>query len=309
MSHDSGSWRMALAVGAWTFGMALTGCGSTPAAIRASTLPAGQHHRQHASARTGWAAYFFPPVVGDSCTLVERPIVSNIAGNTITTTGSLTDTVLAVRSTGRSTLYSVRSRSHVGTTQTSPPAESTGTSPINQDLVLGYQAASNGTLLAPEQSIHQGGIDFNLTGFVVYPPVASLRAGDSRTSTVQASASSTNPAYAKQIAAATDDQSSTLRWAMTFRVVGKPAKTIVTPAGTFTDDVGVQVSVIGITALNAKASEVSQSQFAAALKLFMPTTTVYWARGVGIVESISRGLLGNTVQTLHGCNRPSSAAS
>jgi hypothetical protein len=310
MSRYSG-WRcLALAVGAGTLSVALTGCGSIPPAIRSSTPVAEQHHRQQASARTGWAAYFFPPVVGYSCTLAARPITFSVAGDTITTTGIVTDTVLAVRSTAASTLYSVRSRTHVATTQTNPPASSTGISPINQDLVLDYQASSSGTLLAPEQSFHHDGIDYNFPGFIVYPSVASLQAGASRTSTVQASVSSTNPAYAAQLAAATNDHSSTLRYAVTFRVVGEPAKTIVTPAGTFTDDVGVKVSVLGMTPLNSKAGgREIQSELQTVLQLFFPTKTLYWARGVGLVEATSRGGLGDTTQLLHSCTRSGSTSS
>jgi hypothetical protein len=239
---------------------------------------------------------------------VERPVVTTVAGNTIKSTGSMTDTVVAVHPTTRSVVYAIRSRTHVSTSQTNPPPGFPAIGPTNQDFLLHYQVLSNGTLLAPEQSVRASGIDYRFTGFVVYPSVATLRAGGNRSTTVQVSVSSTNPAYARQLAAASDDHSSTLRYTATFRVVGLPAKKIVTPAGTFTDDVGVEVSAEGVTPLNVSPDGVSRSQLEKAVRAFTPTTTVYWARGVGMIESFTHSIFGTDVQTFNGCSPHESTA-
>jgi len=261
-----------------------------------------------AAARTGWTKYFFPPLANYSCTLATRPNISTVLGDIITATGHLTDTVLAVRSTSASTVYSLRSHSYATSTQTNPPEGATGTAPISQDFVLRYQVSSNGTLLAPEQSIHQDGIDFNVSGFVIYPPVASLKNGASRTSMLQVSFSSPNPAYASQLAATTTDHSSTVRYTIVFRVVGEPGKRIVTPGATFTDDVGVKESLLEVTPVNVKLGNALRKVLELVLKTSWPTTTLYWARGVGLVEATSQDSLGGQLLLDH-CTRPRSAAS
>jgi len=130
MSHYSGRWRLGLAVGAGALGMAFAGCGA-PSATRPSTGPPGRQ-RSVQAAGPGWAAYFFPAVVGERCTLVERPVVTTVAGNTIKSTGSMTDTVVAVHPTTRSVVYAIRSRTHVSTSQTNPPPGFPAIGPTNR---------------------------------------------------------------------------------------------------------------------------------------------------------------------------------
>lgn len=303
MQHWSGRWYLIISVGAAMLSTTLAACGSIPLRSGLRSPQPAIINRQQTLAKTGWAAYFFPPVVGDRCILSGSTTTD--FGDKLTTPGGTTETVLAVRSTGASIAYSIG----VATTQANTPGNSTGIHLSGPQFVVHYEAMSDGSLLAPEASVPRDGIDLNTSDYILYPSVTSLLAGASRTSTVLATMSSTNPAVASQFAAATSNHSPTVRANVTFRVVGEPARRIVTPAGIFTNDVGVKVSLTGLSSLNVKLDKSEQSLMQAELKLFTPTTTLYWARGVGLVESISVSPLGRGTQLLQGCTRPRSPTS
>jgi hypothetical protein len=257
--------------------------------------------------RRGWARYFFPPSAKYSCSLATRPSVSTVGTTTITATGHLTYTVVGVRSTTGSISYMLRVFSYASSTETNPPEGASSTPPISQTFLLNYKVLANGRLLAPEQSFHVDGVDANVSGFIVYPSVTSLNDGDSFTSSLHGSVSSSNSTYASELASVTTDHSPTVRFKLLFRVVGVPTRRIVTPGGTFTKDVGVKVSLLHMTITNVAHGKGINSGLELVWKTLFPTTVYYWARGVGLVDVTSQGPFGNQLLLEH-CTSSRSAS-
>lgn len=258
---------------------------------------------------TGWARYFFPARAGYSCELASGQSSQSIAGTTFVTSSSLTDTVEATGAAAAGEVVSVKEASTTtssssgssGSGSSSSGSSSSPSAPSTADVTLRYLVANDGSLLAPQQNVDQGSLRYRFSGFVVYPSVQSLRAGESRTSTIYASMSATTPAVAKQLAASTNDGSSTLRLRLTFKVVPAPTRTVRSPAGIFDNTVGVTVSMVSAVPLNA-AHGVGASGLSTVLKLLSPASTLYWAQGVGLVEALVRSPFGTTTLLLTGCH-------
>lgn len=275
--------------------------GSTPTSTLpapASTAPAPS---PSASPEPLWVSYFYPAKVGYHCTIGEKLVSPVTGGGALTITAVSSNTVTSLAEVGSGRQYVVHSRTTTTSRQTGPYAFKVPTTV--QDFTVGYVIAEDGTLQAPQQTVDASGFVVSFAGFVVYPSVEDLRTGASRESIVVAAGTSKVPAFAAQIRAATSDGSSTIRVSMTFKVTGVPGKTIVTPIGTFRDTVGLHLEVVSVSALNAKAGSPTAQQLTAAFQaLGTANITLYWARGVGRVETVSKTAFGTDILKATSCH-------
>ena len=195
---------------------------------------------------------------------------------------------------------------------------------LTEAQTLKYVLANDGTLRADPQLVNKEFWDASVDKFVVYPPVEVLRQGKSTTSSSEVTGRPLLPAAQAELKKELKPGESALKMRAAYAVEGVPPKEITTPAGTFTDVVGISLKLKDAKALNASAkTDRNIEQLMKLLTKLTGTTTVWFARGVGIVQSGTKGGLaaamasgGNTtsngdgaaqVMKLEGCTNDASS--
>lgn len=232
----------------------LAGCGSS--------ATSGGKHGSRAAAGLSWADYF-PPRVGRSC-LFQRTDDSLGTSITIRQTSTFTKVVHAADRT-QATLRVL--------TQTD------GNYPSSSQVDVPYVFAGDGTLRTTPGKVLLGSkVQTTFDGLEVYPSVADLRRGRSRRSTLTLRAGSSDPAAAREIGGG---------FTQRLTLDAGPADavpSVVTPAGTFTDLVGVHVAFVDVSVQGGHLSP-GETNAIRSLTTAAFDTSVYFARGVGIVTS------------------------
>lgn len=233
-----------------------------------------------------WTDYFGPTTVGTTCT---RSSTSTVASSTATARQTVAISAQTPMATGTQVTEHVETSTDTASDGSTP----TSSQPTSaQDLT--YTLNRDGTLAVPNQSVSQSSLNINVDGFVVYPTIAALRAGRG---------------YRNQITASVDMSALGLSGPQVLKLVlhyqvrpVSAADLIVTPAGTFADVLGVQVT---ITHVDSNLTGTDATALTSMLPLMRGAfaSTVWFARKTGIVEADTS--LG-TVK-LEGCTSPSGA--
>jgi hypothetical protein len=246
-----------------------------------------------------WKDFFQPFKVGGMCSLTSN---SRVAGSGATEVRKITNRELrsvhvARRKEGE--WVKVVSTSHVRYTGPDSPSASSGT------RTYIYGLMHDGTVRTPQQDITSTGLSFAFEGFLVYPTIEQLRARGSKTTLISGRLSEPGQVDAtKKIASETKGHVPYLDLELKFSIQGLPPHPIATPAGRFTDVVGLKVSLISMKPTNvAPSSDLAKgfSQASGAFSLLFGDTSVWWARGHGVVETDTSTLIGITTEQFAGC--------
>jgi pimeloyl-ACP methyl ester carboxylesterase len=226
-----------------------------------------------------WSSYL-PVIAGRTCTYRATSTVGQF-----TSVAQQTSVIPSAQLEADGVHFSIRSTT---TTTTTGP----GTTPQAQSQMLTYfyALANNGTVRVSPGNIAKSGLSFTYSGFEVWPTVAALRQGQSITTTMTARFSATTAALRAELNKALNGQDS-IDSTVTFKVgPAPPIGPIVTQAGTFTNTIGVRVVLVSEHEAHAPAG--TDAQVIKVAHAFGPgTTDVYFARGIGIVETKQSGLL------------------
>jgi hypothetical protein len=249
-------------------------------------LPGVPGRSTNAGSDALWAQYFVPARDGYTCTYVSQPDIG------LTANTASTQKVTDVKNTGAGLVITVRTDVTLDVVMgdlSRPGMPTVG--PTRMQIDQSYTIAADGTLHAPPFTVAAQVPAMSTSAAVVYPSVEDLRAGKTRDTTVTASMN-------LPVGAVEPTASSSMRISETIRIGGADPKTITTPSGTYTDVVGVTMTILdldmsGIPGLGPMDIDT--------LKATMPAMTMWYARGVGPVRfDISAGPLTSSV-VLTGC--------
>jgi hypothetical protein len=266
----------------------LIGAGAGAIALLNSTDP---QPSPSAGPRSAWLDYFIPARVGRSCTFEGTLDMAPVTG-----TSTLTQRVTGVETTadGLRIDLNVVTRTELDTPGIDVPPET------SQDI--SYLIANDGTVSAPGFATSMGGFDVETDGFVAFPSIEDLRSGESVLSSIQVAMAPTDPVMREDLGQLIRPGDTALELEIEAEVEGAEAETITTPAGEYTDVVGVAMSFTDIQFLNPAPGMESQAESIAQLiSGFMPSTTTWFARDVGIVRTDVEGFGTTTSSALTGC--------
>ncbi len=158
----------------------------------------------------------------------------------------------------------------------------------SQTMTYPYVLANDGTVRTNPGSISRSGIEYGFSGFEIWPTLISLREGKSITTTIESRFAATTEAMRAELRKALhgpDEVNATV----TLKVgPAPPIGTITTPAGTFTNTIGVRSTLVSEHVENAPLG--TDAEVMKAMRALGPgATDVYLARGVGIVETKQGG--------------------
>jgi hypothetical protein len=242
---------------------------------------------------TLWSQYFFPAREGYECTYE-----STFDLGFISTTATQTQTVTDVETTdeGRKiTIHSATTTKIGGALPTDLPSGVPDLSDIPAtpvELDLSYVIGGDGTVHAPPASLSTAGLQVETDNAFVIPSIEDLRDGEATDSTVTVSVD------------LGDLSADVGRITMRFDVHIEAAdpETITTKAGQYTDVVGVTLSfddlefVGGIPGLDEQ-----MPGFEDMIGSFLPETTTWYARGVGVVRTDVKAFATEMSAELTGC--------
>lgn len=166
-------------------------------------------------------------------------------------------------------------------------SSSRGSPSTHSTMIYPYVVLKNGDLgTEPGLGSLGGGFRWSYKGYEVFPPLSSLRSPSrSLVSGLTVVLSATTPAARRELQQmVTSGNRLLIRFSI--RVSGlPPVARLTTPHGTFTDVIGVRVSLFGIKALNASKSFASAFTASSAFGKALSRVTLYFAKGVGIVSA------------------------
>lgn len=233
------------------------------------------------SAPNQWLAYF-PSKAGRTC--VEG-LTLHASGETISSSG--TQHIVSVTRSGALTTIVER----VVTVVKETPPPSTPIEPMDQ--TLRYTFPADGSIATAPGAYSNAQWHYTYTGAEVYPPVAALRAGESRPASLSLTMAGATSTTTATIAPYLLSGHGALDLTLHYEVGPAPAKSeITTPAGTFRDLLGVEfrVTAINVTDATKKGAATLRPLLAELAQAI--TATTYFAPGVGAVATTT---LGHTV--------------
>lgn len=133
-------------------------------------------------------------------------------------------------------------------------------------------------------------LDMSSDEFIVFPAISDLRRGESLSSLIAITGRPANPDVQARLQEVLEPGESTLKLRAVYTVEGVPPKEITTPAGTFTDVIGVAVVLEDIETLNVADAEERMgldSELYETTQSFIGAlgkTTTWYARDVGAVQ-------------------------
>ena len=267
------------------------GCGDDPQS-RSTAEPAASSSASDAadstspaSAAPSWRDYF-PPRQGHKCAFVATldtgsvPIVTH-----------QTQTVTSVRSAADGQHVVIRTRS-----VTTAPGIRAVTTKVDNPYVF----AEDGTLRAATGLASGVGLRVTYDGFQVFPSVPDLRRGRSAGSKVALSMSATSDAMRRALADELGGRTS-FKADLEYEVSAAPSRrAIVTPAGRYTDVVGIAIRLKSLE-LRSAGGDLEAAASDALRGLLGNGSTSYYAKGVGLILAEASGSLGTTTVRLRGC--------
>ena len=264
------------------------GCGRSESR-QPNALSSSGKQIQSPALDTDWAHYFFRPTPGSRyCFKWDEPLEISAGAYVVKTTMSMVSRVRDVTAQGDGVHFDYRVASATKTTNTDP----SDADPVidRSSRRYDYVLANDGTIMAPTQWPSIPGVQTEVRGFVVYPTVAALRSGRGSDSGVTLLMASKDPAAAARMRAETTDGSETLRLKLVVHVAGVSPRPIDTPAGVFSDVIGVEASISSIRALNIESPEVRRA-YEGIVQSSAPSSTMWFARDIGLVRVDSTGAL------------------
>jgi hypothetical protein len=245
-----------------------------------------------------WLAYLTQARVGYACTFE-----ATAEFGPITTTSTSTQRVTGVETTAEGT------RIDLSVTTTTETSGDVGVEVPDQTFTqdLTYIVGNDGTMSAPGPAGFAAGpaegFDVDVSGAIVFPSIEDLRDGADRQSSMEISMTPTDPAIIAELEQLVAPGDTALELRLDAVLEGVDPETITTPAGEYSDVVGVAMEITDIEFLNpspALGSELGLVQ--QMLGTMMPTTVTWFARGVGVVRTdVEAGLTGTSASELTGC--------
>ena len=252
--------------------------GALGAGIAALALAFALAASASASAPSRWLAYF-PSQVGHTC--VES-LTLHSGSETIVSTG--TQRLVSIRRSGAVT----RIAETVVTVVKETPPPSTPLAPLRQ--TLRYTFLADGSIATAPGAYSNALWRYTYAGAEVYPSVAALRAGDTKTSSVALTMTGATAASETSIAPLLLPGHQALDITFHYQVgLAAPKGEITTPAGTFSNLLGVEFHITAVSVSDAtKKGTASLRPLLAALGSEISATT-YFAPGVGAVATTTLG--------------------
>lgn len=265
-----------------------TQSGSTaePAASpSAASDAAGSTSPAEASAAPSWRDYF-PPRRGYECAFV-----ATLDTGSLRVVSRQTQTVASVRSAADGQHVVIRTRS----VTTAP-----GIRPVTLKVDSPYVFAEDGRLRSAPGLASAAGLRVTYDGFQVFPSVPDLRRGRSARSKVALSMSATSDAMRRALADELGGRTS-FKADLEYEVSAAPSRrAIVTPAGRYTDVLGIAIRLKSFQLRNAE-SDLDAAASDALRGLLGNGSTSYYAKGVGLVLAEASGSVGTTTMQLRDC--------
>jgi hypothetical protein len=195
-----------------------------------------------------------------------------------------------VREEADGTHFTLETTTQTTTTGDAPDSSETFiySEPITQNP--SYVLGDDGLLRTEPGLVNEGILSASYDEFIVYPSIKEIREGKSASSSITASVRSSDPATQAELEEGLEPGESEMKMRVDYTVEGIPPKEITTPAGTFTDVVGVSLRFDDIEVLNANEEMRRQmDEMAKLLAELTGTTTGWYARDTGIVQVETEG--------------------
>jgi hypothetical protein len=174
-----------------------------------------------------------------------------------------------------------------------------GIRPVTLAVDNPYVFANDGTLRAAPGVGTAAGIRVRYHGFQVFPSVPDLRRGRGAHSTVSMSLAATTDAM--QRALASELGRTSVKADLEYQVRAAPSRrVIVTPAGRYTDVIGISVELRAFHLRNAHG-DLGAAAGDVLRGVFGNGSTSYYAKGVGLVLGEASGSFGTTSLRLRSC--------
>lgn len=252
-----------------------TGCGDAPKSR--SPAPA-------ASADPSWREYF-PPRAGHECTFA-----TTFEAPSLRVVGRQTQTVSSIHREADGQHVVIRTRS-----VTTVP----GSRPVSITIDNPYIFANDGTLRAAAGLATTAALRVRYHGFQVLPSVPDLRRGRSAHSKVSLSVSGMTGALRRALVSL--GARGSFKADLEYDARAAPSRrAIVTPAGRYTDVIGVAIKLTAFHLRNAR-NDVDAATQEGLRGLLGNGATSYYAKDVGLVLSEASGSAGTTTVRLRGC--------
>ena len=231
-----------------------------------------------ASAPSQWLAYF-PSQVGHTC--VES-LTLHSGSETIVSTG--TQKLVSLRHSGAVTTIAER----VVTVVKETPPPSTPPAPMRQ--TLRYTFLADGSIATAPGAYSNALWRYSYAGAEVYPSVAALRAGDTHTSSVALTMAGATAASEASIAPLLSPGHRTLEITFHYEVGPAPPRSeITTPAGTFSNLLGVEFHITAVSVSDATTKGAASLRPLLSALASEISATTYFAPGVGAVATTTLG--------------------
>lgn len=179
-----------------------------------------------------------------------------------------------------------------GTAETTTIDESGEDETFTQTMTPEWVLANDGTLrsemsaLTDSWQFNTEDMDMSVDEFMVFPSIDFLRQGESNTSSSTGTWRATTPEAQAEFEQYLEPGESAMKFRVVYTVEGVPPKEITTPAGTFTDIVGISFKVDKIEALNANAEGRTELDERTEFLTDPSSNTVNWyARDMGVVQT------------------------
>jgi hypothetical protein len=235
-----------------------------------------------------WAAYFYPARSGYECTYQAE--LDGLVPGTMTQTQRVT----AVEESDEGTRITVHSTARSELDAGAPVPTDLPATPVESDIV--YVIARDGTLQTPAAFVDTAAVGGGIDGSIVYPSIENIRSGQAFESTLSMSMDLGESAPAGADA---------IEFRVGIRAEGEAPETITTPAGTYTDVVGVTISFTAFDFVGdlpgLDESGFDADTFEEMLVGLMPEITSWYARDVGLVSTESTSSMAGMSTELTGC--------
>jgi hypothetical protein len=264
--------------------LAVTACMSTGPAPVSTALPSVAVQARN----TEWAQFMWQPG-RMSCF-----VTTSKDGKARTRTTSQAQVVTSLSATDG--MSYVVARTDDVTTWTPPNHTRLGTA---HERML-YTITSDGAVEFVPQTTVEGQTTIRNTENFHYPAIDDTNFGQAVLQVVHARASSTDQTKANAFAYVTTDGTPEIAFEATYRYeLTQPMTPVVTPAGTFSDVVALQATLVSVRVTNVSVPKVA-SAFEKSYRASEPSNTTWYARHVGPVMNVDSGPTGS-VEKLVNC--------
>ena len=229
-----------------------------------------------------WKAYFPTRAgIGRACTLTLPPESTSDATNTVTTTGTQVDTLVAIKSIHSGDVYTFRLKVVTHQTTSAPvvPAAMTSTSPpqtLRYTEILKYLVLKNGTVEAPLENQESVQSEFGVKGHLFYPSMSDIAKGKSTSGLLHFWFTSSTTSGVASIEAVTKGHAQSIRGSLMERVTGIFRAKITTPSETFRNVIGLRQTASRLRVLNAISPQIATALEEEMRDVVQSNTTTFW---------------------------------